>query len=33
MPQPSQSSTQETRPVNPSQDQMPSNQEESAGSQ
>ena len=33
MPQPSQSSAQETRPVNPSQDQMPNIQEESEGSQ
>ena len=33
MPQPSQSSAQETRPVTPSQDQMPNIQEESEGSQ
>ena len=33
MPWPSQSSAQETRPVNPSQDQMPNIKEESEGSQ
>ena len=33
MPQPAQSSAQETRPANPSQDQMPNIQEESEDSQ
>ena len=33
MPQPAQSSAQETGPVNPSQDQMPNIQEESEGLQ
>ena len=33
MPRPAQSSAQETRPANPSQDQMPNIQEESEGSQ